>query len=251
MFYQKQPDLDVYFRKTKTGHNKIKTHLHSFFELHCCTEGVLQLEIQGRSCVVPAGQAAIIFPNQPHSFARTGGTGWFFTFDPDLIGLFANQFANMVPKTGLFPFLYDFDAVTEDCDIYTIKSFLYAMCAGAAKLEYVKAASDGRALLEKIFLVTEERFRDCSFSLKRLSEILEYDYGYLSKYFLKMTGMKYGEYLNQRRVELAGWLLQSGEASEISDAAFASGYSSVRSFNRNFKRIEGKTPREYATLFKL
>lgn len=251
MFYQIQPKRDVYFRKVKTGHNSINTHLHSFFELHCCTEGMLLLEIQGRRCVVPAGHAAIIFPYQPHSYTGSGGKGFFFTFDPDLIGLFAGEFANAVPKNSVFPFTYAIDSITESSSVYAIKSFLYAMCACAAQLEYTDIGVDGRGLLEKLFLMVEEHYRDCTFSLKRLSEMLEYDYGYLSKYFHKMSGMKFVEYLNQRRVAFARDLLHSGGVIEIADAAFASGYSSVRSFNRNFKRIEGKTPREYVALSRI
>lgn len=250
VFYQKQPRLDVYFRKTATGHNEIGTHLHRFFELHCCTEGELHLVIEGNPCVVEAENAAIIFPYQPHSFTRSGGKGCFFTFDPGLIGSFANHFANVVPKDSRFPFAYDLQSISDGCDIYAIKSFLYAMCSEAAKLDYVNAPVDGRGLLEKIFLVTEEKYTDCDFSLESLSAIVEYDYGYLSKYFLKMTGIKYGTYLNQRRVALAVRLLQSGEVDNISDAVFASGYSSVRSFNRNFKKIEGKTPTEYMNMIK-
>jgi len=245
MFYQEQPKLDVYFRKTLTGHNQLTTHLHSFFELHCCTEGQLRLTVEGCVYDLRPGEAALIFPYQPHSFARTGGKGFFFTFDPELVGTFAGRYANQLPVENRFSFTYDFQSVNEDSDVYTIKSFLYAVCSAASKLEYVNASVDGRALLEKVFLVTENNYRDSSFSLRRLSAILEYDYGYLSKYFLKMTGMKYGFYLNQCRIALGVRLLKNGMVNNIADAAFASGYSSVRSFNRNFKCIEGKTPTEY------
>lgn len=245
MYYQKQPNWDVYFRKTKTGHNEVRTHLHGFYELHCCTEGQLDLTIDGRRMLVKAGNAVIIFPYQAHSFVKSDGQGCFFTFDPDLIGTFDKQFANMVPKDGQFSFCYDFDSLDEDSDVYALKAFLYAMCSAASKLEYLDTVSEGRGLLEKIFLVTEKNYTDPSFSLQRLASILEYDYGYLSKYFLKITGIKYGLYLNQRRIALSVRILHSGGPQNVCDVAFECGYSSVRSFNRNFQRIEGKTPTEY------
>jgi len=245
MFYQAQPDLDVYFRKTKTGHNKISTHLHGFYEVHCCVEGELHLTVDGKLCVLHQGEAALIFPYQSHSFARTGGSGYFFTFDPGLIGTFHNEFANLRPKKNGFPFSYDFSSVSDDSDVYTIQSFLYAMCSGAAKMEYEEVPVDSRALLEKILILTEEHYPDADFSLGKLAVLLDYDYGYLSKYFLKMTGLKYGHYLNQRRIALAVRILQKGDMDNIADVAFACGYGNVRSFNRNFKNIEEKTPQEY------
>ncbi len=245
MFYQKQPNLDVYFRKTKTGHNVVKTHLHGFYELHCCIEGELHLTIDGKLCILNAGESALIFPHQPHSFVRTGGKGYFFTFGKELIGTFHNQFASLLPEDGRFPFAYDFSAISDSCDVYAIKSFLYAMCSAASKMSFIHAPTEGRVLLEKIFFLTEEHFKDCEFSLGTLAELLDYDYGYISKYFLKLAGMKYGYYLNQRRITYAERLLQNGTVDSISDVAFDCGYGSVRTFNRNFKEIEGKTPAEY------
>lgn len=245
MFYQAQPDLDVYFRKTKTGHNNIRTHLHGFYEVHCCAEGQLHLTIDGKPCILHQGEAALVFPYQSHSYARTGGSGCFFTFDPELIGTFHNEFANMRPKENGFAFSYDLESVSEDSDVYTIKSFLYAMCSAASRMKYEEVPMGGRALLEKMLILTEEHYSDCEFSLGKLAALLDYDYGYLSKYFLKMTGLKFGHYLNQRRIERAVYILQKGDMDNIADVAFACGYGNVRSFNRNFKKIEEKTPQEY------
>ena len=245
MFYQVQPDLDVYFRKTKTGDNSARTHLHGFYEVHCCTEGQLHLTIDGKPCILQQGEAALFFPYQSHSFARTGGNGYYFTFDPELVGTFHNEFANMRPKKNGFFFSYDLESVSEDSDVYTIKSFLYAVCSGAARMEYEEVPVDGRALLEKILILTEEHYPDCEFSLRKLATLLDYDYGYLSKYFLKMTGLKFGHYLNQRRIDRAVYILQKGDMDNIADVAFACGYGNVRSFNRNFKLIEEKTPQEF------
>ena len=245
MFYQKQPEMDVYFRMTKTGHNQVHTHLHGFFELHCCTEGFLLVTVDGKEYRVDAGKAVLIFPYQPHNYVRTGGNGYFFTFSDELIGTFSSHHIGMLPETPLFPFSYDFQSISPDKDIYLIKSFLYAMCSRADSLPFVSMSTEGRALLEKIFLLTEENFQDSEFTLQKLARLLDYDYGYISKYFRMQTGFKYNDYLNQRRIAMAVILLQKGEVKNISDVAFDCGYGSVRSFNRNFIHIEDKTPLEY------
>ena len=93
-----------------------------------------------------------------------------------------------------------------------------------------------RALLEKHFLLTETHFTDCAFSLEQLAAMTGYDYSYVSKYFLQKTGIRYGDYLTQRRIFLAAKLLQRNASDRICDIAFACGYGNVRSFNRNFKK---------------
>lgn len=245
MFYQQQPKRSVYFRAYSRPWSGIETHLHSFFELHCCTGGQLRLTVSGREYVLKPGEAVLVFPYQPHSFPKKEGQGCFYTFDPELISTFAKQYANCVPRENIFPFSYDFSEISEESDIFTLKSFLYAMCRRAALLEFDSAPSDDRLLLEKMFRLTETHFAESDFSLKKLTRLLGYDYGYLSKYFFRKTGMKYTFYLNQRRIARAVELLQSSQIDNIGDVAFGCGYNCVRSFNRNFREIEGQTPREY------
>lgn len=245
MFYQQQPNQSVYFRAYSKPWRKIDTHLHGFFELHCCTAGRLRLTIGGKEHVLQAGEAALIFPYQPHCFPAREGDGCFFTFDPELIGTFTAQYANYIPKQNKFAFTYDFEGISEESDVYQLKSFLYAMCHSAAQLEYEYVPVNSRVLLEKMLILTEEHFTEADFSLGKLAELLDYDYGYVSKYFFQQTGMKYSYYLNQRRIVLAVRLLRRGELDNIGDLAFACGYSSIRSFNRNFKLIENQTPKAY------
>jgi len=247
MFYQKQPDRAVYFRMYRNPWNAIGTHLHGFFELHCCTGGQLRITVSGREYVLKAGEAVLVFPYQSHSFPKREGKGFFFTFAPELIGTFAAQFANFLPTQNRFAFSYDFETISEESDVYAIKAFLYAMCSCASRLSFEPVPVEGRILLEKILLLTEEHFAESDYSMEKLAELVDYDYSYVSKYFLEKTGMRYSFYLNQRRVAYGAWLLRTGRLENIADVAFACGYSSVRSFNRNFKRIENCTPQAYMT----
>ena len=245
MFYQKQPQTQFYFRMYEKNWNRINTHIHGFFELHCCTGGVLHITVAGREYELKVGEAALVFPYQPHSFPGKEGEGYFFTFEPELIAAFAEKFANRLPQNNSFSFTYDFESVSEKSDLYAVKSFLYAMCSCASQMAFEPATTTGRALLEKLLMITEENFRDSDFSLGKLSRLLGYDYGYVSKYFFHKTGTKFNDYLNQRRVAYAISLLDRGDVDYIGDVALACGYGSIRSFNRNFKVVEGVTPKAY------
>jgi AraC-like DNA-binding protein len=247
MYYQQQPWADYYFKLSGNEVWGIRTHIHNFYELYWCELGRLQIVIADTEYVLLPGEAVLIFPYQSHYYPdEQSGQGWCCTFGADMITSFASEHANHVPANNKFRFSTRGLRLQNDSDVYAVKSFLYSMCSQAsAQLEFEYASAEGRRLLEQIFLMTEEHYRESEFTLQILAELLKYDYGYISKYFLQKTGMKYNYYLNLRRVTQAGRMFRKQEAESVADAAYACGYSSVRSFNRNFKNIIGQTPQEY------
>lgn len=62
--------------------------------------------------------------------------------------------------------------------------------------------------------------------------------------FRDFTGMTFLEYLNGERIKHAQSLFRNPDARVI-DIAFDSGFSSISSFNRAFKKITGLTPSQY------
>lgn len=69
------------------------------------------------------------------------------------------------------------------------------------------------------------------------------------KYFKKKTNKTYISFLNELRVEEACKLLQSQSELSIAEIAEASGFQNISNFNRRFKTLKGKTPREYSKAF--
>jgi len=253
MFYQQRPEeyqrqpQGEYFEMQKARGLYIQTHLHGFFEFLCCESGQISVTVSGREYILHSGDAVLIFPYQPHSYPRNrDGYGYRCTFSPELIGRFSVRYGNYLPKDNQFTFSYDVSELDDQCDIFAIKAFLYAMCSRAShELDFEYMPADSRVLLEKIFILTEEHYVDPGYSLRTLSEMLTYDYGYISKYFVQKTGMKFNHYLNLRRITHAADILSNSRQNNIGDIALSCGYSSIRSFNRNFKNVYGVTPQEY------
>lgn len=252
MFYQQPPEEmrqfpEDYFEMQKSRGLYIQTHLHGYFEFLCCEVGEISVFIGEQEYILHPYDAVIIFPYQPHSYPKNRkGHGYRCTFAPELVSRFAVRYSNYLPKSNQFRFSYDVTGLDNDSNVFAIKSFLYSVCAKASEeltFEYVPA--DSRVLLERIFALTEAHYASSSFSLKELAQLLTYDYGYISKYFLQKTGMKFNYYLNLRRITQAGELLGRNGSGSIAEVAYSCGYSSVRSFNRNFKSICGMTPQEY------
>ena len=97
-------------------------------------------------------------------------------------------------------------------------------------------------LINKALRYIEKNYStDCT--LASASEEISYGYSYLSRTFKRIMGMSFTEYLNRFRINHAVYLLSSGNNYPISHIAQLCGYDSLCSFNRNFKRITGTTPR--------
>ncbi len=67
-------------------------------------------------------------------------------------------------------------------------------------------------------------------------------------YFKRKTGKTLINYINELRVSKAGRLINNSEKS-ITEIAFECGFNNLSNFNRIFKSITGKTPKEYRILW--
>src|SRR6476659_4454408 len=81
-------------------------------------------------------------------------------------------------------------------------------------------------------------------SLGRIAQVAHISRHYFCKMFKKATGMNFIDYLSRVRVEKSKTLLLNPN-SRISEAAFASGFQSMTSFNRAFRRIAGRSPTQF------
>jgi AraC-like DNA-binding protein len=83
-------------------------------------------------------------------------------------------------------------------------------------------------------------------TLEELSQIAMLGKTNYSVFFKKMTGMTVWEYIINARVELASsYLLENKEEYNISELAFQCGFNNSAYFNKIFKKLKGKTPRDF------
>jgi AraC-like DNA-binding protein/ligand-binding sensor protein len=81
-------------------------------------------------------------------------------------------------------------------------------------------------------------------SLGRIARVANISRHYFCKMFKKATGINFTDYLSRVRVEKSKALLLNPN-SRISEAAFACGFQSMTNFNREFKRIVGRSPTQF------
>ena len=80
--------------------------------------------------------------------------------------------------------------------------------------------------------------------LRTLAETLNVSSSYLSSLFRKETGQTLTEYINRRRIKHAMHLLETTRL-QVQTIAQHCGIMDVQYFSKVFKRITGKTPKEY------
>ena len=248
MFYQfhhlGSPD---YLKVEKGIDFSFPPHLHQCFEIIVILDGTMEVVVDMRVHTLEAGQAAIIFPNQIHALRSKHCRHLLVIFSPRLVQAYASRLVNRVPEDNAFmPDVYLVERLSKlnEAGKEIRKGILYALCGqfdeGAC---YRGRGTDTRNLLYRIFSYVEQRYaEECT--LGAMAETLGYDSSYLSRYFKKAVGLSFNEYVNHYRLSQSCYLLENSDRS-ILQCAMESGFSSIRSFNRNFKEQFGITPAQY------
>ena len=256
MFYQAQHSLDGDLFKIEQGVDlTFPPHLHGSFEFITVTEGELEVTVDGKVYTVTNENALLVFPNQVHKFDSKHHSRHFLCiFSPKLVAAYGKVYLSRVPVSNMFTPNRDFisllESLKDGSSILNVKGVLYSLCAAFdGNAEYKERDSENDGLLSRIFKFVENSYSgDCS--LAALSEQTSYHYVYLSKFFKECTGSSFTDYVCRYRISEACYLLQNSEQT-ILKTAYECGFESLRSFNRNFKRIVGKTPSEYKDLSEL
>ncbi len=254
MFYQythaSHPD---YFCLEDGKDFSYPTHLHYCFEIILVTEGEMIITISKDNYSVKQGECAIIFPNQLHSLHTPSASKHkLCIFSKELISTYSMAKNNLLPKKPIFKldnFCCElFEKQTYDTQLLQIKGVLYFILGHIEKQAVYKKNNNRNEeiLLEKVLQYVESNYKTNDCSLMELSKLFNYDYAYLSKYFVKHVKIKFNHYINMRKIFESCNLLISTQK-RIIDISNDVGYASLRSFNRNFKKIMGISPEEYRT----
>lgn len=96
--------------------------------------------------------------------------------------------------------------------------------------------------LKKLFKYVNQHYHE-SISIKDMAELCNMNYSYFSRYFKKLTGKTFVEYVNYIRLTEAEKLLLTTDLN-ITQIAFATGFSSASYFIQLFKKHKGISPHQ-------
>jgi AraC-like DNA-binding protein/mannose-6-phosphate isomerase-like protein (cupin superfamily) len=107
------------------------------------------------------------------------------------------------------------------------------------RLSYVNEKEE---LILQTLRYVEEHYNDGS--LQILSEILHYDFAWLSREIKRKTGKTYTEHVQRKRISQACYLLKNTSLG-VDEIAEQVGYDNISYFHRLFKKDLGITPNHY------
>jgi len=251
MLYQIQHSIMADKATLEAGSDlNFPAHIHNSFEIIIATDGEMEITVSGNKYTISGNECVLVFPNQPHEIkTEKHARHTILIFSSQLVKAYAKKIEALVPICNKFC-LNDFyiekivKLSSANNTTVELKGLLYSVCAEFDKnTEYTEFKGDRQNLLFKIFnFVSENYKRKCS--LYELANETAYNYVYLSKHFLKSTGISYTEYVCRFRINEACYLLMNTN-STVLNIACECGFDCLRSFNRSFKAIMGISPSEY------
>lgn len=249
MFYEfSHFGVSEYFRKEYGKNFNYPMHLHHSFEFITLISGEMDVAVDNRVYTIRAGESVLVFPNQLHSLESRNSEHMLCIFSPELVKAYSSKSAEKRPVDNTVSIsshlISELDNLCENASLIEKKGLLYSLCAQFDnRAVYSEGKDDDKNLLYRIFEFVELNYsKECS--LYSLADKTGYSYSYLSRYFKRIVGISFNDYVNQYRISNACYLLTNSTCS-ILQCAYDSGFGSLRSFNRNFAAHLSVTPKEY------
>lgn len=229
------------------------THFHSNMEIVLVAEGILNMKIGKSDYTIPEGFGVFIYPFESHNFSSVQHNKChvlMFTKEsaPQLYDFSETHSTHnkMFPVYDECKLMVDsfLPLDTNHADLFkaqAILSPLFYNIHNTCEFNHHKSVHDDVFIRALEYM--SEHFRE-DISLKSVAEHIGIHYVTLSKMFSQKTNTHFNEYLNYLRCSHAAYLLQNHNLS-CTDAAFESGFTSLRTFNRAFTSIYKTTPKSF------
>ena len=267
---------DIYIQYVENAQRTEEPHSHPFFQVVFLLNGKLTHHIHGKSAAMSIGEMTIIPPNVVHNVTLAANPTYYsLSFTLSSLGeinsineqslLFLQSLE--IADTDVFP-----KTTIADEDVLHIQS-IFERIHKEATLKETGFKENIRAYC--ILLVTqfirryyytnpdivqnssytnEQMVLNCikyidnhfteALNITALSHMAAVSESTFCNCFKKLTGHTFQTYLHRLRIKYATSLIKKGH--KITAVSSFCGYNDFSTFNRNFKKIVGISPREYS-----
>ena len=229
-------------------------HTHGHVELIRVREGEIALAIGQSVRILSPGEMAIVFPNTVHSYKSERQSACeLLIFDTELVSEYAPQLTRSLPAE---PFLAAHQ-VHRDVQL-AIRALRHAQQPSPLWHGYLlilvgrvleqltlerRPAPPNVDLLHRLLMYLDEHFRE-PLSLEGIGAQLGASRYQISRCFSQQIGCNFNSYVNALRTAYAAGLLRHGGLS-IAEVGYESGFDSMSTFYRAFKRDQQLSPKAY------
>lgn len=232
---------------THSKHNEViyyrncmfEAHMHRDYELILLLRGTLELTVERQTVTVQAPMCAVVLKDQVHSIrSLKDTTAIVHVFSGDTVPAFSQTvsakagttFTFSPPEDALRYYVRNF-VLLQDYSPYTIKGILYIILGHfLAQTEFTSVQNRQNDLIASIFSYIGSHYRE-NITLDDVAAFCGYNAHYISRIFASAIGINFRKVVNGYRLAHALGLMQDTNLS-MTEIALASGFGSVRSFNR-------------------
>ena len=231
---------------------EIAIHIHSNAELLIVKSGkITLLRSNKENEIIHAGEAALIFPFQPHGYSREINTEYFrISFSSFLAKSFFKANENKIGDSTVFkpceeeinPFLKRLHN-KETLTLYKAKGFIYSILSDYINQITLSKKNSDDQLLNKIIFYMDDHKRE-QISVADVANAIGYNEKYISRFINKSSSLSFTTLLATLRMDDAKTMLVETDKTML-EIALDCGFGSERTFYRYFKDLVGMSPKTY------
>lgn len=238
----------------KTSGGDITPHFHRHIEIYYVLSGESEIRINRKTQLLTKNQIAVASCYDVHFYHRTkSGYAYILLIPPKYLGeylkyiqdkrLLTNFITDENKALEILTYIKKLEKNTNNNPLYisglfnTILGYVAESCAVVEN----KRAADFEFIKEVMSYIEENFTRELT--LDGLAEKFNYSKFHFSKLFNSYFTCNLNEALNILRARNAALLIDNGDS--LTNAVFNSGFTSMRTFYRAFKKVYGMTYSEY------
>lgn len=249
-FFEDKNDLFEVYRSRNLD---FEPHLHDYVELGFVFSGSALLKTENRDFELKQNDLFCVFPNIIHSYENSEEVdAEMVIFSAELFNEYEKIFRDFVPEVPVINKYMDYAR-----DLFSMlgnKAFRLPhdaqkgiiMAIMGIMIESLELKKQDCCLMSTIKSILI--FCDCHYdepiTISDVAEKLNLSRSHIAHTMRNKLGVSFSQYLNKKRLKKACLLLENTDRSII-DIAFATGFNSVRTFNRIFVNEMNCSPRVY------
>ena len=228
-------------------------HLHNHIELCYMIDGCTDLYIEDKCYRIEKDSFFIIFPNQIHRYENSHNiNAKMLIFIRDLIPEYNSVFSEKLPVSpvadknisGAAELIMLLCREYRTLDITAVKGFITALTGLLFRsMEFHAVDKYSISTLKNVLIYCDAHYTE-PITIGSVANELHISRSHISHIFKSKLNTTFGDHITAKRIKHACRLLKNTTAT-VTETAFASGFDSVRTFNRVFVQQTGTTPKEY------